>query len=522
MRRPRRLLVRVVEMSVGDGALAPPRVGAVTDFPVGFVEVGSAFVNRRVRDAEVMTVRGVLELEDRGPFEHHDHESAVSYWMWQGLLRGDGWTATWHGTRPLTGPVELTGYFTSALNVDNPGRVRGRITRVRIISEAYRPVDDSWEVIGGAPAHYRDVQRAPHFHGDDVTATASGMSYRDTAILIDLDLDDVAPPPVRPRVVPGHVSVAGDLTVWVSDTELPVVARIDTRANDAVEYVLPGLPADFRRVYATPTGCWATEPPAVYRITAGEGAYRVADVGAAIAAVSGETLLAHHATRGWTLYAPDRPPLPVDLPDSETIGFPGVDRHTGDFVLLSRAGSTQLRLVRVSTSGEVSVGPVLEQLGRHAWPVLAGTPLRILYGRGQAAIVNDDLTLGPADRLPKEPITGGGVDDDVWIETFRARRDSDDLATQWWPLPPPDDLNRTLPREPRLTILDAAALTPHVSWSVDKPRSVAADGPNIWICDRKRLFRAHRHSTAQPVPIDVSAMITESIPPATGRERADE
>jgi hypothetical protein len=523
MRRPRRLRVRVYEVSVGDGALPPPRVGAITDFPVGFVEADSPYAPGRRRDAEIMTIRGELELRDTEPFEYRDDDSGTAHWMWQGLVRGDGWTATWTGPRPLTGPVELTGYFGSSLSYDNEGRVRGRITRVQIISQASRCVGDTGKLADEKPCHYRDVELAPFSHHDADPFDIGGVQYRDIATVIDLDLDDVPPRTLRPQVLPGDVSSV-DAAVWVADSELPIVARIDTSTDRATEYVLPGRGDTYRRVAATPSGCWVAGRDALYRITHGAGAYRVTDAGACSSAASGETLLAQHVSGAWMIHTPDGPPRPVDVPDDELIGNIGIDSSTGDFILLMRWAADQgqwLRLVCISQSGDVRVGPGFappDRRGRR--PFFAGTsPLRMFYG-GVVVTINDDLTLGPPDRLPKEPIIGGAFGDNAWILTFRARRFADDLRTQWWPLPAPADPTTPLPTDALLTILDPATLTPQTSRFVDQPRSVGAQQRDAWICDRGRLRRISLESTnsqgdAAIDDIDMSALITESVPPAT-------
>ncbi|ROZ85974.1 hypothetical protein EEB19_24365 [Gordonia sp. OPL2] len=470
-----------------------------------------------------MTIRGELELRDTEPFEYRDDDSGTAHWMWQGLLRGYGWTATWTGPRPLTGPVELTGYFGSSLNHDDEGRVRGRITRVQIISQVSRCVGDTMKLADDTACRYREVELAPFSHHDAEPCDIGGVQYRDIATLIDLDLDDVPPRTLRPQVLPGHVSSA-DAAVWVADSELPIVARIDTTTDHATEYVLPGRGDTYRRVAATPSGCWVTGRDALYRITHGAGASRVTDDGACSSAVSGETLLAQHVSGGWMTHTPDGPPLPVDVPADELIGNVGIDSSTGDFISLMRwatDGGRWLRLVRVSPTGDVRVGPGFAPPDRRGGrPFFAETRgLRMFYG-GVVVTINDDLTLGPPDRLPKEPIIGGAFADRAWILTFRARRFSDDLSTQWWPLPAPIDPSTPLPSDALLTILDPTTLTPQTSRFVDQPRSVAAQPRDAWICDRGRLLRMsleRKDSDGEAAidDIDISTLITESISPAT-------
>lgn len=111
MRRHRTLLVHVAEMSVMDKAMPPPRVGAVTEFPLCFSEIRSSPSDAPKRD--VVTVRGVLDLDARGPSHVADSTASEGRWWWTGVLRGDGWSATWHGERPRTGYVEVSGQFSS-------------------------------------------------------------------------------------------------------------------------------------------------------------------------------------------------------------------------------------------------------------------------------------------------------------------------------------------------------------------------------------------------------------------------
>lgn len=519
MRRPSSLLVRVVEVSLGDGALAPPQVGAVTDFPLTFVESEMLLFSSDGHTAEeLMTVRGVLDLDDIGPHEHQDADSRASWWMWRGLLRGDGWTATWYGRRPRIGPVELTGYFATSLDCD-PGRVRGRITRVRIISQLCQKVDDgSWESIADEPNRYRDVDRASQVHSDAPTLRGDGSYYRDFAALIDLDIDDVPPLMLRPRVVPAIISAVDDHALWVADTELPLVTRLDTNTDEAVEYVLAACADKRRRVAATPTGCWVYGD-GLYRITTGEPAYRAGNSRIFNASVSGETLLVYDAESTWTLHSPSSDPIRVALSEGRPAAI-GIDSGSGDFVaVLNNGGSSDRRLqvLRVATTGQVAVGPRLQPPSSWAQrPFLAGTPLRLFYG-GVVSTINDDLTFGPPVRLPTNHVDGGALGEGAWILTYRS---SADPLTPWWPLPDPDVPTTPLPRVPILTVLDSSTLTPQVSWRVEKLRAVTSQSSMVWVTDRDHLYRLDAASSPnRPEPVDIAALITESIAPTIERDR---
>jgi hypothetical protein len=510
------LLVRVIDISLGDGALAPPQVGAITDFPLTFYEPESPLSAQALPD-ELMTVRGVLDLDDAGPYEYRDERIGTSRWMWRGLLRGDGWTATWHGDRPLTGPVELTGYFTSSLYVDE-GHVRGRITRVRIISHPYRKVDDTWEPFANRPIRYHDVDIAPQAHSDDRTLHGDNTYYRDVATLIDLDLDDVPPLTLRPLLVPGAISAVDDDALWVTDTELPLVTRLDTHSYQAVEYVLAGRMDKGRRLAATPTGCWVYGAD-LFRITTGEPAYQVRHGRIVDASASGETLLAYDGEKSWTLHSSTGDPIRVVLPEGDRVAI-GIDCSSGDFVVVLKNGRPsdwRLQALRVTTTGQVAVGPLHRPPTVWAQrPFLAGNPLRLFYG-GVVNTINSDLTFGPAVRLPRNHVDGGGLGDDIWIVTYRS---SADPATPRWPLPDTDAPSSPLPRVPILTALDSSTLATESSWRLEKNWSVTAQPSTVWVTDRHRLWPLSSvGSPHRPTPVDIAALLTDSIAPATEKDQ---
>ncbi|WP_028935016.1 hypothetical protein [Pseudonocardia spinosispora] len=51
------------------------------------------------------------------------------------MLHGDGWTATWQAPRPLIGEVQLRGVLFDDLVLEISTGVRGRVTRVQVITE---------------------------------------------------------------------------------------------------------------------------------------------------------------------------------------------------------------------------------------------------------------------------------------------------------------------------------------------------------------------------------------------------
>ncbi|WJJ11313.1 hypothetical protein P9990_22545 [Prescottella equi] len=198
----RTLVVQIEEIAIEDGEIAPPRVGEVMSFPLRFVELPESA-------GDVVTVRVPLEPSTRPPIRQYTGEDTPRSWEWSGLLRGDGWTASWRGFRPLTGRVELTGRFYGVLGNDD-GRVRGRVTRVRIVSARFRRrTPGGWEIVPGH-RRLRDVDAAPRFFDRDALfESESDEADGDVGALVDLDLDDVPELPARPSIVPGDVSAAG-------------------------------------------------------------------------------------------------------------------------------------------------------------------------------------------------------------------------------------------------------------------------------------------------------------------------
>ncbi|MGW4577065.1 hypothetical protein ACWELP_00025 [Rhodococcus aetherivorans] len=89
---------------------------------------------------------------------------------------------------------------------------------------------------------FREVEAAIGVFRDDTQPTTA-MSptedpVRECGVLVDLDLDDVPPPPVRPTIVPAAVSAHGR-DVWAVDRELPTVIRLREQST-VREYRFPG------------------------------------------------------------------------------------------------------------------------------------------------------------------------------------------------------------------------------------------------------------------------------------------
>lgn len=489
----RTLVVEVEEVAIEDGEIAPPRVGAVTACPLRFVELAS--------DADdVVTVTAQLEASDRPPILQYTGEDTPRRWQWSGLLRGDGWTASWRGFRPLTGRVELTGRFYGGLGYDTAGRVRGRVTRARIVSERFgrRAGTGSWNIVPGH-RQLRDVDAAPRFFDREWKSETDLVDVdNDIGVLIDLDLDDVPALPARPRIVPGGVSAAGGL-LWVVDRELPILVSVD---GDRVarEHVLPGAIGVSRRIWATPTGCWIGGSDGLFRVEAGGAPERIDDVEVHTAAVRGETLLACRPAGAWTLHTPDDETVAITAPDGYVATL-AADRD--GFVAVVRTDDDTTRLVRVTSAGEIAVGPALPHTHRVPRLGLAGSPLRLFLG-DRAAPVRADLTLGPPHVLPARLMCVGQVGPYVW---FTDHPPDGTGRAGWWPLPGPATYDRT--RQFWLfTLLDGHTLEPVSSTPIftTHPSVTIDDAGSVWVVADG--VRAIPGVTMQwPETLDIAALL---------------
>ncbi|MGW0252618.1 hypothetical protein ACWDYH_38945 [Nocardia goodfellowii] len=373
--RGRRIIVVQIGGSIiGDGEIPPPRIGSVIRFPLRFVE-SSPF------DGDVVTVRALLKPSDRDPILQYTREDTPRRWQWDGLLHGDGWTASWRGFRPLTGQVELTGRFYADWGYDSAGRARGRVTRVQLVSERYRRQpgpQGAWEQVPGYRT-LRDVDAAPRFFDSSIFLQESGEVDYEDATLIELDLDDVPELPTRSSLVPGDVSAAGEL-LWVADCELPLVVSLDAE-HLPTEHILPGPIGPTRSIWATPTGCWVGGADGTYHCTADGIPRRVDNLSVLTGAVAGETFLSCTSESTWVLHTLGQQPIELTAPD----GHPtSVVVDDGDFVVLLRhldfMERPDIRLVRVDPSGPMTLGPALPLDARPERPYLTTSPLRVFLG----------------------------------------------------------------------------------------------------------------------------------------------
>lgn len=486
----RTLSVQIEAVAIEDGEIAPPRVGSVIEFPLRFVELPA--------DGDTTIVRALLEASTRPPIQQYTGEGAPRRWEWSGLLRGDGWTASWSGFRPLTGRVELTGRFYGVMGYDTAGRVRGRVTRVRIVSERFRRTSGPWHVVPGH-RQLRDVDAAPRFFDrDGLFETRGDEADSDVGAMIDLDLDDVPDRPVRPSIVPGDLSAAGGM-IWAVDSSLPLVVSLD--ANHHVrEYVLPGAIGRSRRIWAGPAGCWIAGGDGLFRVEAGDIPRRIDDIPVLTGAVLGDTLLACRADGRWALHSPAGPAIEVAAPDGYVASV-AVDDD--GFVVAVRDGDSAFRLVRVDPDGELTAGPALPHTNRQYRVFLAGTPLRVFLG-AHAAPVCEDLTLAVPHTLPAAFLAAGQVGPYVWCTGHPPDGTG---PSGWWPLSGPTTYDRG--RQFWLfTLLDGRTLEPVTSTPIFGTRpGVTVDGDGtVWvIADGVRSIP--RTTMRWPDELDVAALL---------------
>ncbi|MCR5978411.1 hypothetical protein GDN83_11855 [Gordonia jinghuaiqii] len=492
--RRRTLTVLVDELAISDGQIDPPEVGVVTSFPLLFTETSAG-------EPDSVTVRGTLEPAERGPRKSGDG------WRWSGLLRGDGWTATRRGRRPLTGRVELTGQFMGVMGIDADGWVRGRVTSVQVAT-MFWVRDDTPMRWAPVPRRreYRTVEKSPRFFSDEraFDGDPPALSRCEIGVLITLDLDDVPPLPLRPRLVAGDVAACGG-RVWAIDSELPTAVRIDDDGS-ATTHLFPGPVARGRSVWATPSGCWISGPDGTYRVDAAtEMGRRTSEVPATVGAVRGEHFLACSPTQPWLIHAPGAEPVEVDTPTGSPIDSVA---DGGSFVVLLRcddaAGARRYRPARIAMSGTCHPGPMLPDTeGRHPHdPVLLGNPLRVAQD-GAFTDITPDLTPGTTRHIPSRFFRAGAVGDHIWIIGHPPDRSS----RSWWPLRGPAAVDRTRGQSWLLTIVDATTLEPlHVAPLVTPQPSVVCDdnGP-IWLTARGQLQKivAFGHTMAWPETVEL-------------------
>lgn len=506
MKHNRTLVVQVTASVIGDGEIAAPKVGSLLTGPLQFVELPDS-----APDAAV--VSGVLEPSERGPILQYTGVDSPRRWEWSGLLRGDGWTATWRGFGPRTGRVELTGRFYGDFGHDTDGRFRGRVTRAQIVAERYRrQPGEGWVPVPGFRT-LRDVDAAPRFIGDTNTMQdGTGEVDLEIGVLVHLDLDDVPTLPARASIVPGDLSAAGG-KLWFVDDELPLVVCLD--ADRAVtEYVLPSAVGISRRVHATPAGCWVSGLDGTYWCALEAEPVRVDERPVHNGAVRGDTFLACTDSAAWVCFTPDEDPVEVAGAAGYVASIEVVD---DGFVAVVRIrepeGQGSTRLVHVTAAGEATVGPDVSGEGRrHGDPYLAGDPLRLVRGVDIAVVQPDRSVRDHGERLGRQQFRGGGVGPMMW--TIGHPPDGSGEAG-WWPLPGPVVVDRT-EQFWLFTLYDGRTLLLLTSvpvFTTNPPVTVDDDGQVYVIARGVQMLRSDDPVMQWPRELDVAGLLDESRRP---------
>lgn len=190
---------------------------------------------------------------------------------WPHKVTGDGWTAKWIHDQPFAGrlrvPARLWPDFTRALP-GHPETTTGRVRRLQLVEERYENTPDGKRRVPGTE-RVSDLGSSPDSEWPHWTIIPTDDLYQPTAIVVDLDLDDV--PDIPRSFNAGAVSVNG-ADVWVMDKSHPTLVHIDTRPTPhrVTEYLLPlmvNAPTKMwsRRVHGDAGGCWITAGDEIVR-----------------------------------------------------------------------------------------------------------------------------------------------------------------------------------------------------------------------------------------------------------------
>ncbi|QRE83560.1 hypothetical protein F1734_21690 [Rhodococcus ruber] len=424
----------VTELAICDGEVAPPEVGEIGQYWLLFAETPPD-----AGDPSIVTVEVDVEpLDDGVPLRQPAPSPAFldeeRWWEWRLFLRGDGWTATWYSRRPTVGRQRLTGRLFGDLGYATTGSATGRILRARVVSDSYQMFEQPptepkrhprWIPIPGTRT-FREVEAATGVFRDDTNPTAAESpaedAVRECGVLVDLDLDDVPPPPVRPTIVPAAVS-AHDRDVWVVDRELPTVIRL-REPSTVREYRFPGAILAGRAhrprwVHADDDGCWVVGRDGIFRCSLDGSVVRIDEQPIIGSAAYNGVLLSWRRTGEHTSVSLQWPggrhqelePLDgrIGAVDPGRDGFmgvlhPGTDTDTdGDFS----------RLFVIDADGRTRLGPPLTRLTGTFF--VGNDPRRLVDPRGRQVPIRPDLTAGEVESVPIRGSVGGTAGPWVWV-----------------------------------------------------------------------------------------------------------
>jgi hypothetical protein len=132
------LRVLVTALAIEDGQTPPPEVGQERLWTLEFFEAEGDAPDTTVTSVEALAEPEAPPMEP-GPCEMGERPGERT--VWPTRLTGFDWSATWWARRPVTGRVALRGRLTNDLHgyLGVTAGVRGRVTRVQVVVETYRP-----------------------------------------------------------------------------------------------------------------------------------------------------------------------------------------------------------------------------------------------------------------------------------------------------------------------------------------------------------------------------------------------
>lgn len=498
---------------IEDGQVAPPVVGDVGRYWLSFHEA-----KEESDDAAVVAFQAYAEPDGEGAptigTYRLGYNDEVFYRppTWFIVLRGDGWTAGWSAPRPVTGETLLTGYLLGDFNLGGQGSVRGRITRARVVTQdSVAELIDHGFVLRPVPGgqRLRDVQAAPRsFEHGGAPGLVDGMTVTgEQGVLVDLDLDDVPPLPLRPRFVPWTVSASGQ-DVWVADDALPTVLRVRDNAEVSM-FSWPGHINAANHVYADEVGCWATGRGGVVRCN-DDGGARVVDRGACYVAASANGTLAamieidvrgsRESQSSLRMFEPSGKVTEVTTGELRVHEI----RASRDGFLILCTDNTDRGpwLARLEFDGGLTHGPILDENVFYLGRVLGADPA-IAGSRRALRPVLPDLSLGDPVTVPGNVLDGWATDGRVWILThpyYEAGPEGWQALTRTWP----EGRQHSALHE-----LDPDTLQPIVTTLIPgQPTHLSADGAGVvWVVMANGLYRCPPHSEGVTEPFDLAGLL---------------
>lgn len=363
--------------------------------------------------------------------------------VWGTMLHADGWTALWRAPRPVLGQIELTGCLVGDISDGPLGRARGRVTRARVVTETAERAGPDPAVWRRIPSEQRlrDVAVAPRWFADGMVkpddAPATGVfapvpdspRVYESGVLVDLDLDDVPPLPLRPSIVPGSLAAHGN-DIWAADQHLPLVVRFRARAEITV-FTRPGRIGGGYELHADADGCWLNSADGIFRCDHDGTVRAVANECLSHTATAGTTLAGEvivepgnpHSPRGLGLIEPSG--TVTDIP-IEGLSIRSITTKGDGFLLVMNQHDSPGRpadwdgrpwLARLDRSGGLVHGPPLDEHWGSLRIMIGIQPAVVAYGTTLRRVL-PDLTLDDESvATPDNVLDGWATNGRLWIAT---------------------------------------------------------------------------------------------------------